>query len=339
MLQDINPWKSLGSDGIPPSILRTYHDSLAASVTTLINESLCTGDFPAPFKLAHVCPVLKKGDSTQVSNYRPISLLPVVSKVIELVVYKQLQAYIKTRPAILPTQQFAYREGHSCEDALSLCVNRWQRALDRGDNGAVAFLDLSKAFDRVQHDILLVELFNCGLGHTVLKWFRSYLAGRKQQVISTPSSPGPIYSCTQGVPQGSVLGLLLFSLYTRRLPTQVSSSTIQLYADDTTLDSAHRCPERALSLLEQDIQRIASFFTSQGLTLNANKTCYLHIRKPTKKRCTSSHLPLAQSILLTSVRMQLLRHDCHLSSSVLLQVVYIFSMLIHFTLSRKTLSS
>ena len=159
-----------------------------------------------------MCPILKKGDSTQASNYRPISLLPVVSKVLERVVYEQLQAYIKTRPAILPTQQFAYRKGHSCDDALSLHVNRWQRALDRGDTVAVAFLDLSKAFDCVRHDIFLVELFNCGLGHTVLKWSRSYLAGRKQQVISTPSAPGPIYTCTQGVPQGSVLGPLLLSL-------------------------------------------------------------------------------------------------------------------------------
>ena len=173
MLQDINPWKSPGLDDIPPSILRTYHDSLAASVTALINESLCTGDFPAPFKFVHVCPILKKGDSTWASNYRPISLLPVVSKVLKQVVYEQLQAYIKTRPAILPTLQFAYREGHSCKDALSLCVNRWQRAMDRGDTVAVAFLDLSKAFDCVRRDILLVELFNCGLGHTVLKWFLS----------------------------------------------------------------------------------------------------------------------------------------------------------------------
>ena len=280
MLKNINTWKASGSDGIPPFVLRQNHQYLASSLAAVINESLLTGVFPSPFKLARVCPVFKKGDRTEPGNYRPISLLPVVSKILERVVYQQLVQYLQSQPGLLPAEQFAYRQCHSCEDALCLCIDSWQRSLDDGKSVADAFLDLSKAFDCVNHSYLVAELFNCGLGETVLAWFRSYLSGRTQQVVCPQLPPGETYSSTRGVPQGSVLGPVLFSLYTRSLPGCVKSTTTQLYADETALYEADKNPETALTSLEDDILLVHQYFKSKGLTLNATKTQFLHIRTP-----------------------------------------------------------
>ena len=278
MLRNLNPWKSAGPDGIPPSILKISRAHLAPSLTILINKSLHTGVFLSPFQLARVCPVLKKGDPTQAANYRPISLLPVVSKTLERVVHDQLQTYLETRPDILPMQQFAYRRAHSCEDALSFCIDSWQRALDNGQYVAVAFLDMSKAFDCVRHNTLLMELFHVGIGGTVLNWFTSYLADRLQHVVCSSSPPGEYYECTRGVPQGSVLGPVLFALYTRTLPHHTEHSRTQLYADDTTLFTACANPETATLHLESDVSEVNTFLTDRGLMLNAAKTKYILLR-------------------------------------------------------------
>ena len=129
----------------------------------------------------------------------------------------------------------AYRANHSCEDLLAICINDWQRALDRGHFVAIALLDLSKAFDSVPHDKLLLELQACGIGGNALKWFHSYLTDRSQ-VVKVPQQPiGPSYPCTQGVPQGSVLGPLLFTAYVRMLPFVVINSRNPLFADDINL--------------------------------------------------------------------------------------------------------
>ena len=136
----------------------------------MLNESLCMGQVPASFKHASVVPIYKKGDRSLATNYRPIFLLPSLSKILERLVLTQLRHLGSQIPGnlILPPEQFAYRANYSCED-LAICVNDWQKALDRGHFVVIALLDLSKAFDSVLHDKLLLELQACGIGDNALK--------------------------------------------------------------------------------------------------------------------------------------------------------------------------
>jgi len=216
LLKDLNTWKSAGSDGIPPILMKSAAPELASSLADIFNESLATGCVPKLYKIANVCPVPKKGDASNPNNYRPVSLLPVASKILERIVYDQLQDHLsRQQPSCLPPQQHAYRKCHSCEDALAHGINNWQRALDRSEVVAVAVLDLSKAFDCVLHGHLLRDLFDCNVGGSALTWFRNYLADRTQQVRVPRLAAGASYPCSRGVPQGSVLGPCLFTLYTR----------------------------------------------------------------------------------------------------------------------------
>ena len=223
--------------------------------------------------------MFKKGDRNEATNYRPISLLPAASKILERIVYEQIQNYLRSHTNLLPAEQFAYRKSHSCEDALSVCINDWQKTLDKGSTVALALLDLSKAFDCVDHTALLHELYQCGIGGTALCWFDSYLSGRHQSVRCPQSPPGNEYDCHRGVPQGSVLGPLLFTLYTRRLPACISHCRCLLYADDTSLYASGGNPDSAIANLEADIAAVGTFLAQKQLKLNANKTQFLVLRK------------------------------------------------------------
>ena len=276
----LDEWKATGSDDIPASLLRASSKYLAASLAEIYNNSLATGVFPEQYKLAQICPVFKKGDKNAPTNYRPISLLPIVSKVLERIVYDQFRQFMVSAGDVIPDEQFAYRSCHSCGDALALCIDSWQRSLDSGNVVAVAFLDLSKAFDCVLHGELLLELQRCGVGGTVLQWFSSYLSSRPQQVKCLRQPPGTPYTANRGVPQGSVLGPALFTVYTRRLPACLQSSLCLLYADDTNIYAADPSPSTATQTLEHDLTRVSSFLEAHGLQLNPSKTQFLLLRKP-----------------------------------------------------------
>ena len=148
------------------------------------------------------------------SNYRPISLLPQMAKLLETLAHEQLMDHIYTAPnatPLLPPEQFAYRKHHSCEDLLACVVNDWHTSLDQPGHFVVAaFLDMSKAFDSVNHSMLLQELTDIGVGGTALHWFLTYLQNREQRVV-TKTAQGDTYAGNRGVPQGSVLGPSLFN--------------------------------------------------------------------------------------------------------------------------------
>lgn len=167
------------------------------------------------------------GDSSEPRNYRYISLLPVVSKLLERIAFEQLQHYIATRSdlGILPIQQFACRRGHSCEDALTVVIDYWMSSLDKGQSCGALSMDMRKAFDRVQRHTLIDDLSACGIRGTALNWFISYLSGR-QQFASLPGVHGLSTTCSCGVPQGSVLGPFLFTVYLRLVPSVFEHSTV-----------------------------------------------------------------------------------------------------------------
>ena len=232
------------------------------------------GQVPACFKHASIVPIYKRGDRSLSTNYWSISLLPSLSKILERLVVTQLRHLVYQNPGnpILPPEQLAYVANQYCEEFLAVCINDWQRALDRGHFVAVALLGQSKAFDSAPHEKLLLDLQACGIGGHALRWFYSYLTDRSQ-AVKVPQQPiGPSYPCTQGVPQGSVLGPFLFTVYVRMLSSVVINSRSPLFADDINLYNNGSDLLVVIAELQQDVNRARDFLNERCLHLYASKT-------------------------------------------------------------------
>ena len=218
-------------EGVSNRLLRSCASALAEPLCHIFNLSLVKSVFPLSWKSTVVQPIYKqKGDRSVPTNYRPIALLPCVSKVLEGFVRKQLLSYCLEND-LIPDEQYGFLPKRSTTWPLLAVLDQWEKALDEGHFVHACFLDVAKAFDRVDHDLLLSRLSSLGVQKSELAWFASYLQHRNisTTVDGVLSSPLPI---TSGVPQGSVLGPLLFILFFRDLPATVSSDCA-LFADDT----------------------------------------------------------------------------------------------------------
>ncbi len=171
--------KSVGLDKISTNVLQIAAPAVAQPLTNIFNKSIALSQFPSEWKAARVIPVFKKGQRTMLDNYRPISILPVVSKLIERILYNQLSKYLE-KESILSEYQFGFRSSHSTTTTLLDCSNEWYVNMDRGQYNLVVFLDIKKAFDTVNHDILLKKLEMYGLGDSALALLRNYLTDRTQ---------------------------------------------------------------------------------------------------------------------------------------------------------------
>jgi hypothetical protein len=264
-------------DPVPTPLFLEVLDILLPCLTDIVNDSLKTGTFPSSYKTASVKPLLKKDnlDVNNLKNYRPVSNLSFVSKVIEKVIQRQLFQYLESN-ALLPVSQSAYRPRHSVETALIKVVNDLLLAMDRGNVTILTLLDLSSAFDTIDHDILLGRLFSLyGISGTALDWFRSYLSNRTQFVTIDDCSSEKT-DVKLGVPQGSVLGPILFILYTKPLFSLIEKHSLkcQSYADDSQLLKS--CPPQHLHSAIVSTQECASdikvWMTRNRLKLNDDKT-------------------------------------------------------------------
>ena len=320
LLQQVDARKATGSDGIPGSLLRQCSDLLAYSLAVLLCTSLRTGTVPLAFKLATVVPLYKTGDPSVPTNYRPVSLLPVVSKLLERVVQRQLVRHLDLSNA-LPDSQFAFRKKCSTEDALCVLTDSLQKAKDSGLVTGLCLLDMSKAFDKVRHGILIQDLFDVGISGVALKWFANYLTDRRQQV-TVASATSRALDCTCGVPQGSVLGPVLFHVYTRDVKSVSSPIPSVQFADDIALYDSKASAGEVSKSVSSAVTDLAIWLKSRGLILNASKSQVMtispqHAGPEVSIVCCDTSLPIVKSGRYLGVFLDnRLSSDVHVSAIV-----------------------
>ena len=233
IINTLDETKSSGPCTVPTALLKIARHELSIPLSDICNKSFEDGIFPEQNKIAKVIPSHKKGPTDDVNNYRPISLLSVFSKIMEKLMATRLNNYLELREIIYPNQ-FGFRAGYSTSHSLISITETIKKTLDNKKYGCGVFIDLKKAFDTVNHDILLMKLQNYGIQEEALSWFISYLNNRKQYVhLNGVNSETKNITC--GVPQGSVLGPLLFLLYINDLPNISQKLKFYLFADDTNL--------------------------------------------------------------------------------------------------------
>ena len=263
-------------DPLPTTLLKEMLDELLPVIEMLINRSLREGHFPAPFKSAIVNPLLKKQNANQdeLSNYRPVSNVAFISKVLEKVVAIQLRDHLKRNELDEPLQS-AYRPQHSCETALIKVHNDIIRSLDERKVVILVLLDMSAAFDTMNHRSLLRVLECTGVSGIALQWFSSYLSNRTQSMLIRSSISDP-HELKCGVPQGSVLGPLLFTIYTAGLGAIIRQHLVgyHFYADDSQIyvSTGPEKLEEAISALEACLRDVRTWLCGHGLKLNESKT-------------------------------------------------------------------
>ena len=269
-LLNLDVTKSTGLDQISPYILKLSTQIITPSITYLINQSILTGVFPSDLKIARVMPTFKNGSKDIADNYRPISILPTLSKIIEKHVCKHLYRYL-VKYKLLHLSQSGFRSSHSCHTALIKLIDQWLKAIDDGDFTGVIYLDFKKAFDLVDHLILLQKLQIYKVSHSSCIWFKSYLSDRLQQVVKG-SIKSNLLEIKQGVPQGSILGPLLFLVFINDLPLHVEHSNTDLYADDTTLHFTYSNIDTIHKKLQDDLDIIQLWCSNNKMKINPTKT-------------------------------------------------------------------
>ena len=274
-LKNLPTRKAVGLDKLPNKLLKEAAAQISHPLTFIFNMSLQTGTFPSEWKKARVIPVFKSGDRTTKTNYRPISVLPVVSKILERYVHTTFMAFL-TKHNLLHLYQSAFRKFHSTTTALLHITNHWLDNIDKGMVTCSIFLDLSKAFDTVNLTILVGKLAQYGVSGKELEWFKSYLFGRKQ-VVSIDGNHSEMRDVTIGVPQGSILGPLLFLVYMNDLPNTPTKCSVNMFADDTQIDHAAKSPSNLQNTINADLQRVNQFLIENRLSLNVKKTNYMLI--------------------------------------------------------------
>ena len=267
--------KATGLDDISNRLLKEASNAISNQITDIFNLSIATGTFPKEWKMARVTSIFKKDDRTDPNNYRPISVISAISKVFERLIFDQLYSYLQSNGLLAKTQS-GFRAQHSTVTALLEATDSWYQNIDNGDINAVLFLDLKKAFDTVNHSILLQKLSFYGVKNQSLNWFKSYLEDR-QQCCYVNGKTSSLRLLTCGVPQGSILGPLLFLIYINDLPSCLPKEATRMYADDTAVTLTGNNPAQIQTLIDCSLADVTTWLNSNKLTLNTTKTDVLFI--------------------------------------------------------------
>ena len=261
-------------------VLKDAMSILLLEFTHLMNECLNSSVMPKSWKIGTVTPIPKGSASLNVGEYRPVSVLPCPSKVLERIVYNQLVYFSETN-ALLDKRQHGFRKGFSTASAIMEVTDFLYESIDNGCYVHCAFIDYSKAFDTLNHDILFVKLNNLGIGKGVLDWCKDYLSNRFQSV-KLGNEKSPLLPITCGVPQGSILGPLYFIIYVNDLLEEFIGDEvgITLYADDTVLYTKGRDSKRAVQLLNRGLEKLSTWCINNKLAINVKKTKHLVLSPP-----------------------------------------------------------
>lgn len=268
-----NATLSAGHDEIPGILVKRVGNIISKPLSIIINVSLQQGYFPENLKIAKVVPIHKSGDPSSFTNYRPISVLPVFSKVYERVVFNRLLNFLNQNN-ILCSSQFGFRPKHSTSHAIINLIDQISEAIDKKEYTVGIFIDLSKAFDTVNHSILLAKLKYYGIKGPPLSWLSSYLHNRKQYTVINDVS-STLSNVTCGVPQGSILGPLLFLIYVNDLPNINSILNTIMFADDTNFFYSHSNFEELIKTINTELNKSSNWLKANRLSLNIDKTHFM----------------------------------------------------------------
>ena len=274
----LNKKTSTDAYDISQAVMLDDIELLAKPLAYLMNQSMTRGSCPDGSKIARVIPVFKnKGENNIYDNYRPISLLPALSKIMERLICDKITEFL-VRFKVLYKSQYGFRKGHSTVHATLDFLKTIESALEDGEYGIGIFIDLSKAFDTLDHKILLQKLEHYGIRGQILSWIKSYLKNRKQFVDLEGVKSG-LKDITVGVPQGSILGPLLFLIYVNDLPASVDLLRPIMFADDTNLVIKGKNLQLLRAIVESELSNLADYFRSNKLKLNVGKTKLICFRR------------------------------------------------------------
>ena len=274
---------SSGHDGISNKLLKLLKMEQSKSLTLIINQMITTDIFPDSFKISKITPLFKKGDASLLSNYRPISLLPTISKIFKRILYNQLYEYFNGNN-LLAEQQYGFRTNHSTEYAAVKLVDTISKEMESGSTPTALYIDLSKAFDTLSFDILLYKLNYYVVKGNAFKLLKNYLTNRKQYVVFNSQNSETV-DITSGVPQGSILGPLLFSICINDLITISNKLKFIMYADDTTIyfNLEDFDPYHLKRDINNELEKITLWLKMNKLSLNVQKTKFMIFHRKQKQ--------------------------------------------------------
>ena len=273
IVKDIDTNKSSGLQHISNTVLKSIFKILVEQITHIFNLSMKTGSFPNSWKQALVVPIPKTGDLSSVANFCPISLLPQPGKLLEKLVHNKLSKYIEDND-LLSNKQHGFRKSKSTLDALFQLTNQINLNMDRRNITLTTFIDFKKAFDCVQHSLLVKKLKNLNLDDITVKWLENYLTNRQQKVRANGYESAPL-NVEQGVPQGSIVGPLMYIIYANDIAGIMKKCEVSMYADDTAIFSNCHSVKLAQSRMQASLKALEQWCSVNGIYINVKKTKYM----------------------------------------------------------------